>query len=120
MGFSHLSLDSAFDHRPEEALAEYDRAIGLRPDIPALRYRKALILHRQGKYDQSLSELKEAARLDPPRTSAGTGPGVCGYCGVVFGTWGEAWSHEDHAHRYEQAVSDFYRPGSSAPGDCRR
>jgi tetratricopeptide (TPR) repeat protein len=52
------------------ALAHYEKAIRLRPDTPALHYRKAYLLHEGGDLELSLNEITRVIELSPDSGSA--------------------------------------------------
>ena len=54
----------------ERALDHYDRALKLRPETGPLRYRKAFVLHRLGRLDESLAEIERVLELTPDSGSA--------------------------------------------------
>ena len=47
------------------ALSHYENALHLRPDTPALYYRRAYLLHKRGNLDQSLDEIEQVIKLSP-------------------------------------------------------
>ena len=51
----------------EEAWADYDRALALAPDDPAIRYDRACLLSREGRFPEALEELGLAVVGDPER-----------------------------------------------------
>lgn len=60
LALSHLG-------RREEAWADYDRALVLAPDEPAIRYDRACILSKEGRFLEALEELGLAVVGDPER-----------------------------------------------------
>lgn len=54
----------------ERALSHFENGLRLRPDTPALHYRKAYILHKQGNLELSLAEIKQVIKLSPNSGSA--------------------------------------------------
>ncbi|MEA1927810.1 MAG: tetratricopeptide repeat protein [Candidatus Auribacterota bacterium] len=55
---------------PDSALTHYDNALALRPETPALHYRKAYLLHKRGNFAQSLNEIEQVIKLSPHSGSA--------------------------------------------------
>jgi tetratricopeptide (TPR) repeat protein len=53
--------------RREEAWADYDRALALAPDDPAIRYDRACLLSKEGRFHDALEELGLAVVGDPQR-----------------------------------------------------
>jgi tetratricopeptide (TPR) repeat protein len=53
--------------RREEAWADYDRALALAPDDPAIRYDRACVLAKEGRFPEALEELGLAVVGDPER-----------------------------------------------------
>jgi TolB-like protein/tetratricopeptide (TPR) repeat protein len=51
--------------RPEEALADFNRAVALAPASGGIRVLRGVALARAGRYDEALRELEVAATLDP-------------------------------------------------------
>jgi len=64
---AHYLLGAILEEKGENeaALAEFDRALKLRPDTPTLRYRKAIIYREQGKIDAATAEIEAALQADP-------------------------------------------------------
>lgn len=64
---AHYLLGAILEEKGENdaALSEFDRALALRPDTPALRYRKAIIYREQGKLDAAVNEVEAALKADP-------------------------------------------------------
>jgi tetratricopeptide (TPR) repeat protein len=64
---AHYLLGSILEEQGDNAgaLAEFDRALILRPDTATLRYRKAIIYREQGKIDEAVSEIEAALKADP-------------------------------------------------------
>jgi tetratricopeptide (TPR) repeat protein len=60
LALSHLG-------RREEAWADYDRALDLAPDDPAIRYDRACVLSKEGRFPEALEELGLAVVGDPER-----------------------------------------------------
>jgi tetratricopeptide (TPR) repeat protein len=60
LALSHLG-------RREEAWADYDRALSLAPDDPAIRYDRACVLSKEGRFPEALEELGLAVVGDPER-----------------------------------------------------
>ena len=56
------------DH--EGALADYDRAIRLQPDLAAAYFGRGLVLSKQGKANAAVADLSKALELDPNMTDA--------------------------------------------------
>ena len=54
----------------KRALAHYEKALRLRPDTPALHYRKAYLLHQGGNLELSLNEITRVMELSPDSGSA--------------------------------------------------
>lgn len=52
------------------ALAEYDRAVRMRPEYVLAHYRRGLTLRDLGRNDEALASLERAVRLDPGRALA--------------------------------------------------
>jgi tetratricopeptide (TPR) repeat protein len=65
--FTHFTLGGLLDKlgRPEEALAEYRRALQINPKEPAVHDRVGVILVELGHYDEAGGEFRDAAQLDP-------------------------------------------------------
>ena len=53
--------------RREEAWADYDRALALTPDDPAIRYARACLLSKEGRFSEALEDLGLAVVGDPQR-----------------------------------------------------
>jgi len=62
-----------------EAIAEYGRALKLRPDFPDIRTKLAQALQDQGQKEQALAELKEIKRSRPDYLLARINLGVVHY-----------------------------------------
>jgi len=62
-----------------EAIAEYQKALKLRPDFPDIRTKMAQALHDQGKKEQALQELMEIKRSRPDYLLARINLGVTHY-----------------------------------------
>ncbi len=61
MGFYHYHAHKDYD----AAMREFDAAAALRPDDPDMLFGSALVLRRQGKWDESTRRLERARALDP-------------------------------------------------------
>lgn len=55
---------------PKGALADYEQAIRLRPDLAEAYFRRGRVLARQGKTNAAVSDFSTALDLDPSLTSA--------------------------------------------------
>ena len=69
---AHYLLGALYEERREndQALAEFDQALALRPDTPTLRYRKAIIYRALGKPDAARAEIQAALKSDPSLSPA--------------------------------------------------
>jgi tetratricopeptide (TPR) repeat protein len=57
-------------HRHDEALADYDRALALRPDHPATWVNRGEVLNDLRRYDECLACYAKALSLDPANADA--------------------------------------------------
>ena len=51
--------------RVEEAIAHYQRALELQPDLPTAHYNLAVAFLRQKRWDDAIPHLQAALRIDP-------------------------------------------------------
>jgi Flp pilus assembly protein TadD len=56
--------------RVEEAMAQYDQALRLKPDQADAHTNRGTIFFKQGRLEEALTELVEAVRLDPRNSEA--------------------------------------------------
>jgi TolB-like protein/DNA-binding winged helix-turn-helix (wHTH) protein/Tfp pilus assembly protein PilF len=63
---ARITADWHFNNaRPDEAISEYRRAIGINPNAARAHRKLGRVLFRQTRYDDALEPLRTAARLDP-------------------------------------------------------
>ena len=62
---ANLARSYAIAGRWQEALGEYDRALGFPPDSSQIRLEKGTVLMNLGRVDEAISEFKAAIGLDP-------------------------------------------------------
>jgi len=64
---SEYLIGAIFEDKNEvaRALTHYENGLRLRPDTPPLHYRKAYLLHQQGKIESSLAEITKVLALAP-------------------------------------------------------
>ena len=60
-----LARCHALQHEVEEAIAEYERVIALKPDLFEAHYDLGSLYEQQGKHDAALQEFGKAAELHP-------------------------------------------------------
>jgi len=63
----------------DHALADYDRAIQLRPDFESAYVRRGLAYHDRGEYDRAIADFDEAIRLRPDNADAYDGRASAAY-----------------------------------------
>lgn len=85
----------------QQALAEYNRALELRPDHPGTLYNRGVALVGLGHYDEALADLNRALELRPDD------PNILNSRGSTMGYLG----------RYEEALADFNRALALRPDD---
>ncbi len=49
----------------DDALKDYDAALGLDPDLVVAKYNRGTIYYRMSKFDQALIDLEAAVKADP-------------------------------------------------------
>ena len=63
---ARITADWHFNNaRPDEAIAEYRRAIAINPNAALAHRNLGRVLFRQARYDDAIEPLRTAARLDP-------------------------------------------------------
>jgi len=96
-----LAVFHYWGHRHyDAALAELDRTLNLQPNNAKARQYRAWILRRQGKWDQYLSEAKEAQELDP---RDGQIPANIALAFTLLREWNEAERYASRALAIEPA-----------------
>ncbi len=60
-----LGLEFLASNAPDRAIAEFDRAIRLRPGVASTYFHRALARHRASHYPEALADYSEAIRLRP-------------------------------------------------------
>lgn len=67
---SHAGVELAEEGRREEAIAEYDAAIRLNPQIADAYYNRGVAYANLGEHQQAIEDYNEALRLDPQDAQA--------------------------------------------------
>ena len=72
LAIAHNNRANALDElgRPKEALADYDRAVGLDPTFLQAHYNRGIAHYRAGAYEKSIVDFNRVLTLDPGYTSA--------------------------------------------------
>jgi predicted CXXCH cytochrome family protein len=65
LAIAWLGIAAAGQHRDEEAIAYFRRALALAPERTGLHVQLAISLHRAGKDDEAIAELERATALRP-------------------------------------------------------
>jgi tetratricopeptide (TPR) repeat protein len=62
---NNLGLALAQQGKPQEAIAHYTQALGIKPDFAEAHYNLGIVLSGQGKGQEALSHFAEALRINP-------------------------------------------------------
>jgi tetratricopeptide (TPR) repeat protein len=69
----------------DHALADYDRAIALKPDFESAYVRRGLAYHDRGQYDRAIADFNQAIRLRPDNADAYDGRASAAYQSGAYG-----------------------------------
>jgi tetratricopeptide (TPR) repeat protein len=87
------------------AIADFDKAVALRPDDVQVRFNRAVTFERKGEFDQALTDLAEVVRARPTEVN---GLFERGYVYMKKGDYDRAIDDFDHVLRtdpgYEKAI----------------